>query len=199
MLQSGLLNHLDQVSGCTVGNQSFTHQVDGVGGGLLCTGSGADHQSVLALQSVHEVAQRSDGGVGCGGDGADDADGVSDLDQTLRGILVDDAHGLLILQVCPEGCGGIGVLADLVLEIAQAGLFDGFLGQRHCVLVDDLGDLVDQLVYLGLIVILDGCLRCACGNDLFLNRHGSCLLYFDSFCIIFKSGGRNLSATRLTA
>ena len=172
MLQGGFLDRLHQVGGSAVGNQGLAHQVDGVGGSLLGTGSGADDEGVLALQGVHEVAERRDGGVGGRGDGADDADGVGDLHDAGDGVLADDAHRLLILQVGPEGGGSVGVLRDLVLIAAEAGLVHGFAGQGLGVLVDDLGDLVDQLIDLLLGVILDGSLRDPRGNDLFLNGHG---------------------------
>ena len=172
MLQGGLLDGLDQVGGSAVGHERLPHQVDGVSGGLLGPGSGANDESILALQGVHEVAEGGHGGVGGGGDGADDADGVGDLHDAGDGILADDAHGLLILQVGPEGGGSVGVLRDLVLIAAEAGLVHRFAGQGLGVLVDDLGDLVDQLIDLLLGVILDGSLRDPRGDDLFLNGHG---------------------------
>lgn len=98
--------------------------------------------------------------------------GVGDLHDAGDGVLADDAHGLLVLQIGPEGGGGVGVLRDLVLVAAEAGLVHGLPGQGLGVLVDDLRDLVDQLVYLLLGVILDGGLRDPHGDDLFLNGHG---------------------------
>ena len=172
VLQGGLLDGLDQVGGSAIGHQGLPHQIDGVSGGLLSPGSGANDESILALQGVHEVAEGGHGGVGGGSDGADDADGVGDLHDAGDGILADDAHGLLILQVGPEGGGSVGVLGDLVLIAAEAGLVHRFAGQGLGVLVDDLGDLVDQLIDLLLGVILDGSLRDPRGDDLFLNGHG---------------------------
>ena len=75
-----------------------------------------DDQSVLALDSVHEVAQRGNGGVGAGGDGCHNANGVCNLHDAQFGDLFDDTNGLLILQIIIEHGGGIGVLADLVLD-----------------------------------------------------------------------------------
>ena len=146
-----------------------------------------DDQSVLALDSVHEVAQRGNGGVGAGSDSCDNADGMSHFHQTQLGDLLDDTDGLLVLQIIIEHGGSIGVLADLVLVVAQTGLVDGQTCQRHCVLIDDLCAFVNQLVNLLLGVTGDFVDCYASSFNIFLNSHDDDLLFINSVFVGFPA------------
>ena len=146
-----LAEDLDQVRGGAALDHGLPDQLHRVGGGPGGTGSGRDDDGVFALHRVHEVAKRGDIGVGGGGDAGDDAHGMGHLDDARLLVLADDAHGLLVLQIVPEGGGSVGVLADLVLVVAKTGLVHGLPGQLGSVLIDDLRSLTAKFdSYIGL-------------------------------------------------
>jgi len=89
----------------------------------------AEDHGVAGLGRDDGLEQHGGGGVGDGGDGEDDADGLGHVVDAPVGVGVDHADAGLVLQVVVEELGGDVVLDDLVLEDAEPGLLDGELGE----------------------------------------------------------------------
>ena len=104
-------------------------QLGGLDGALLGRAVGPDDQRIARLQGDQDLEQRRRGGIGDGGDGEDRAHGLGDLHDFVFDILGDHAHGAQVLDILLDQLGGDGVLDDLVLPAAQAGLGGGHLRQ----------------------------------------------------------------------
>ena len=91
---------------------------------------GRDDHRVAALERVDDLVGRRRARVGRRRDGAHHADRPRDLDDALGLVDRDHADRLRALQVAQQAERLAVVLADLVVDVADAGRLDRELGQR---------------------------------------------------------------------
>ena len=111
---------------------------------------------VAALQRHHRLVDGRRRRVRRGADGADNTDRLAVFDDAVALVLVDHPDGAGAHQVAERAEGLAGVLDDLALDIAKAGILDGELGQHAGILglIDRPGERRDRLVDAGLVMVL---------------------------------------------
>ena len=168
----------DEVLGSTVLLKSIAHNFAYFVVGLVRSGVRAHNDGVSALDSVKSLDYRSHLRVGAGNDSSDDAYRLCHLDNTLFGVGLKNAYGLLILNISPAAPYLLAKLGELAVESSHSGLFESKSSQTDDVLFsgDVVCDLCAKLIYLFLSVILDLslCLSCACDK---FSYHCGRLLY----------------------
>ena len=138
--------------------QLRAHQANGLHRCLLAARRRRDDDGVAALERHHGLVDRRRRRVGRRADRADDADRLAVFHQAARRQFLDNADRFDPHQVAQGAEGLAGVLDDLALDVAEAGVLDREFGQHPGVfrLVDRPGKGGDGFVDPRLIVVLIG-------------------------------------------
>ena len=124
--------------------------LDGLHDAAQGRGVGGEHDGVARLDGDLRLIKGGGGGVGRGDEAGDDTHGHGDGADLLHVVPVQLAHGLHVLDVLVDAPAAEDVLDDLILDLAEAGVLMGHLGQTAGVAHAGVGDGADDVVHLGL-------------------------------------------------
>ena len=111
---------------------------------------GGEHDGVARLDGDLRLIKGGRGGVGGGDQAGDDAHGHGDGADLLDVVPLQLAHSLHVLDVLVDTAAAEDVLDDLVLDLTEAGILVGHLGQPPGVAHAGVGNGADDVVHLGL-------------------------------------------------